>query len=97
MKGKTTPLLRDCPPSKAFTTVAGQVFRNYADLLDGLKRMEDRTFDHHVNHDGNHFKNWVQHLWSDDKLAKEFDLHPQRLKMANAVSQRIRSLAERHG
>jgi len=97
MKGKTTPLLRNCPDAKAFTAAGGQVFRNYAELLDGLKRMEDKTFDHHVNHDGNHFKNWVQHVWSDDKLARDFELQPTRLKMASAVSRRIRSLAERHG
>ena len=97
MKGKTTPLLRNCPDAKVFTVATGAVFRNYAELLDGLKRMDEHVFDKHVNQDGNHFKSWVQHVWSDDKLARDFELQPTRLKMASAVSRRIRSLAERHG
>lgn len=96
MKGKTTPLLRPCPDSKAFKAANGQVFRSYADLLDGLKRMDDATFDHHVNKDGNHFKNWVQHVFSDDKLARDFDRTQGRIQTAQKVAQRLRSLAMRH-
>jgi hypothetical protein len=95
-KGKTTPLLLNCPEHKAFNATNGQVYRNYAELLDGLKRMDDPAFDHHTNKDGNHFTNWVRHVWSDDKLARDFEQNPTRMRMAQSVARRLKSLALRH-
>ena len=97
MKGKTTPLLADCPEKSRFSAVNGTVFRNYAELLDGLKRMDDTTFRHHVNEGRNDFLNWVLHVYSDEKLAKDFEARPTRIHMAQNVSRRLRSLAEQHG
>lgn len=96
MKGKTTPLLMDCPDEKSFHTLDGKVFRNYADLLDALKRMDDHVFTHHVEGHRNDFGNWVKDVFSDDKLARDFKDEPKRLAMATKVSQRIVSLARRH-
>ena len=96
MKGKTTPLLRDVPDNKCFRTTAGQVFRSYAELLDGLKRMDDHVFAQHVNDSRNDFRNWVRDVYSDDKLARDFSNRPTRIGMAQAVAQRLRNLALRH-
>lgn len=96
MKGKTTPLLMDCPDNKCFSTLDGKVFRNYADLLDALKRMDDHVFEHHVTTTKNDFKNWVLHVYTDEKLAKDFAANPKRLAMAKSVAMRIKSLALRH-
>lgn len=96
MKGKTTPLLSNCPTDKQFTAANGAVFKNYADLHDALKRMDDATFTHHVNAEHNDFKNWVLHVYSDDKLASDFEAKPERMAMAQNVARRIQNLARRH-
>ncbi|MBI4150950.1 hypothetical protein HY492_02380 [Candidatus Woesearchaeota archaeon] len=97
MKGKTTPLLANCPDKHQFRTIHGAVFRNYADLLDGLKRMDDATFRAHVNEGKNDFKNWVLHVYSDEKLAKDFEARPTRLTMAQNTARRLKALALEHG
>ena len=96
MKGKTTPLLVDCPEKNHFLAANGAVFKNYADLHDGLKRMDDETFQHHVSSAKNDFANWVLHVYSDDKLSEDFAARPERLAMAQNVSRRIQNLARRH-
>ena len=96
MKGKTTPLLHDCPEDKSFRVADGSVFRNYAQLLDGLKRMEDEVFRSHVAEGRNDFKEWVLHVYSDDKLAREMEEKPNRIPMAQSVARRLKALALRH-
>lgn len=73
------------------------MLRNYVDLIDGLKRMEDSTFRHHVNEGRNDFRNWVLHVYSDEKLAKDFEHNPTRLGMAQNTSRRLKNLAMEHG
>ena len=97
VKGKKTPLLRNCPPGKCFYTSSGEVYANYAELLDGLKRMDAKTFRHHVKKNNNDFQSWVQNVYSDDKLSRDFDAKPTRLGMAANVARRLKYLAQRHG
>jgi hypothetical protein len=95
-KGKTTPLLRNCPEGLCFYATNGEIYTNYADLHEGLKRMDAKTFRHHVKKANNDFQNWVQHVYSDHKLAKEFGLKPTRLGMAQNLAKRMKYLAQKH-
>jgi hypothetical protein len=39
-------------------------------LADEIDRMSLDDFQHYVNEVDNHFANWVEHVFKDDKLAK---------------------------
>ena len=58
-------------PEHVFHFKDGKKAHNLKDLRDAIARMDDATFDHHVEDDNNDFANWVEFVYKNDALAKD--------------------------
>jgi len=59
----------NCPDDKVFFAVDGAIYRNYPELVSGLKRMDEGAFRFHVNEQKNDFACWIKDVFHDAKLA----------------------------
>ena len=46
------------------------VLQNLNQLPSALRKMDAKTFMHHVNDEKNDFANWTEHVFGEKKLAK---------------------------
>lgn len=59
----------NCPAEKCFWVNNGPILKNVAELPTTLRRMSDKTFQHHVNHQKNDFARWIKEVFGDARLA----------------------------
>lgn len=82
-------LLADVPQDRAFWCCDGRVFRNMAELADGLANMSDEVFLYHSNNEKHDFSNWLSDVVEDEKLAKDLSGSITRREAAKRVNDRV--------
>ena len=60
----------DCAPAKCFWVNNGPILKNIAELGNALRRMSDKTFQHHVAKNKNDFAKWIEDVFRDKNLAQ---------------------------
>lgn len=85
----------DAAPEHSFYVSDGSVYKNYLELLAGLKAMHADTFKYHCNEEKNDFMNWARDVFGDKRLAKDIAACKTKNTMARKVSARIKSLKVR--
>ena len=85
--------LEPVPEGQEFYCKDGKIFRKIEDLAEGLKKMDQETFFHHVNEERNDFSNWVKDVIGDTALASRMKRTKNQDKMVRGVIQRIASLS----
>jgi hypothetical protein len=70
----------------------GSVIKSLHELEAKLKDMDEETFAHHVGEDKNDFKNWIEHIIDDEKLAAKLSRFRTKNDMIRLVELRVRQL-----
>ncbi len=63
---------QNCPGDKEFVLANGSRLRNLFELSEELAQMNEDVFNHHVTKEKNDFASWVEHVFSEKKLAEHF-------------------------
>lgn len=79
-------------PEKAFWVNNGPILKNLNELAEELKRIDAKTFLHHVNEQKNDFSKWVKDVIGDNILAKQISKVKRKNAMARKVMRRIEAL-----
>jgi hypothetical protein len=87
-------ILSDVPEDKIFWVNNGRILRNLKDLSSALVDMENTTFTFHVNKDKSDFKNWINDVIGDKKLAKDISKTKKKEIMINKINKRIEQLTK---
>jgi hypothetical protein len=87
-------ILGSVPDEKNFWVNDGRVLRNLKDLSVALVDMDEDTFKHHVNKEKNDFKNWINDVIGDNKLAKDISKTKNQKVMENKINRRIEQLTK---
>ncbi len=85
--------LESVPEGSEFYCKGGRIFKKIEDLAEGLKRMDQETFLHHVSEDRNDFASWVKDIVGDAALASKIKKTKNQKKMARGVTQRVAGLS----
>jgi hypothetical protein len=72
-----------------FHLSSGRVLKNINELLNALKSMDHRTFEHHVNTHKNDFGNWIKHVYKDEWLASKVFETKDEHEMAKTIEARL--------
>jgi len=64
-------LLNDVKEEHTFWLNNGKSLSNLKELYKELRRMDDKTFSHHVNESKNDFYNWVKDVYNNKKLSDD--------------------------
>ena len=91
-KQESMKILNNVPEDKVFWVNDGKVLRNLKDLSAALDDMSKETFKYHVNKDKNDFKNWVEFVVGDKKLANGIGKLKSRTALLRKVDRRISQL-----
>ena len=75
----------------------GTVIKNLYELLEGLKSMDENTFNYHVNDQKNDFCNWIMDIILDSKLAELLIRVKKRNIFIRIVEKHIRILERKAG
>ena len=65
--------LKDSTKEDSFKTNFGEI-KNLKELRTLLFAKGKKLFNHYVDHNENHFANWIEHAFSDDELASSLRL-----------------------
>lgn len=87
-----SPFLTSVPEDKKFWCNDGKVFNNLEELEKGLKKMDESTFEYHVNSEKNDFSNWIYDVIGDVELANELRSIISKNLMKKKISDRIKEL-----
>lgn len=82
---ETKKILVNAEPEKCFWACDGQIFKNVKELAEGLKKMNDEVFKHHVTKEKNDFAKWVKDVFKEEKLALDLSS----AKTAKAAAKKI--------
>jgi len=66
-------LKKDTDEEHYFHLKTGNYCKNVMELLNALKKMDDATFNHHVNPEKNDFVLWINNIFNDKALAEELE------------------------
>jgi hypothetical protein len=55
--------------SKYFYARNGMIFKSLGDLILGIERMDDDTFNYHITNNNNDFSNWIKHVFDDVRIS----------------------------
>lgn len=91
-KRVASKLLANVPEEYVFFCADGQIFRNMAELADGLNSMSDEIFSYHFNCDKHDFSNWAKDVIGDEELARDLAEPITRFEVAIIVSTRVEDL-----
>lgn len=86
--------LKDVSDDKRFWLCDGNYLQNLVQLRDALAKMNDGVFSYHVNQEKNDFKNWVEGVILDTKLASELAKAKTKKAMFQKVSAAVRNYAK---
>jgi len=64
-------MVKNAKNSEYFFVKDGKAIKNIIELSNGLDKMTDDIFKHHVNEMKNDFANWIKDIFKEEKLAKE--------------------------
>ena len=95
MSKRKSKYLGDCSQECSFWSSDGSVFKNYAELSAGLRKMHKDTFSHHCNESKNDFHSWVKNVFGDVRLARQMKAAKSKTQLQRIVSSRIKSLKSR--
>jgi hypothetical protein len=84
--------LSDVHPDFHFRVKDGSTVKSLHELEAKLKDMDDETFVHHVSDEKNDFKNWIEAIINDDKLAAKLAKHKTKKDIIKVVELRVRQL-----
>jgi hypothetical protein len=84
----------DLPHDKWFYFKHGKRASTLEELRDVLEKLEDKEFKHHVTNEKNDFANWIEHVWSETKLAKDLREASEREGMVILLDDFIRGKKE---
>ncbi|NQV08446.1 hypothetical protein HQ529_01185 [Candidatus Woesearchaeota archaeon] len=88
-------LLADVRPEKHFVANDGTVIKNIYSLVDSLKKINNNTFEHHVNNDRNDFANWIRHVLKDKELADNIQRLKNKTKIIRKIERRIKYVEDK--
>lgn len=89
--------LKDFPNEKHFRIHMGTNISNVYQLVEALEVMNDETFNHHVTSKKNDFKEWVQNVIEDKKLAESLRNVKTKEFMAKKIKDRIKGIEKGTG
>jgi hypothetical protein len=81
--------LANVHPNNVFNLKDGAEIKNLKQLYITLHKMEQSTFDHHVNSERNDFGNWVKDVHKDYKLANSLFAAKNKNECVRAVGSRL--------
>ncbi len=84
------PLLSEIAPDKYFHLWGGETIKTIPELEQALKKMDDTTFRHHVNHKKNDFSAWIHDCFGDKMLAKELRKRQDKEKMIEVLKKKLK-------
>jgi len=79
-------------PEEYFILNTGLAIKNIEELNSALKKMNDETFNHHVNSEKNDFYNWIKNVLKDKKLASQLKKAKDKKEMISAISKKIQEI-----
>ncbi|MEK6946644.1 MAG: hypothetical protein AABX32_03470 [Nanoarchaeota archaeon] len=85
-------ILSNVPEDKVFWLNNGGVLRNLQELSSALADISEETFGYYVNNEKNDFKNWVNDVIGDKKLADEIAKTKSKEHLLSRVNKRINQL-----
>lgn len=85
-------ILSNVPDEKAFYVNDGKVLRNIRDLPGALVDMAENTYSFHVNKEKNDFRNWIDEVVGDKKLARELSRTRSKDVFLRKLDRRINQL-----
>ena len=85
-------ILGNVPEDKVFWLNDGKVLKNLQELSAALADVSEETFAYHANKEKNDFKNWVNEVLGDKKLADNISRVKSRQFMLNKVNKRLNQL-----
>ena len=80
----------NCLPHKSFWVNNGPIVKNIAELPGTLRKMSDKTFQHHVNKEKNDFAKWVRDVFGDKNLADAITKAKNSENMIRAIEYSLR-------
>jgi hypothetical protein len=94
-KQQAKRLLADVPEEYVFRFGDSHVLHNMKELANELRSMTDEGYAYYANSEKNDFVNWVRDVIKDDVLVKDLQRAGNRIQAANAVANRVASLARK--
>ncbi|MBW2983213.1 hypothetical protein KY327_02825 [Candidatus Woesearchaeota archaeon] len=76
-------------PEHVFHFKDGKKAHNLHDLKDVIRKMDDDTFNHHVDEDNNDFANWVEFVYKNESLAKDLQKVSDKKRMAEVIESEL--------
>lgn len=92
--GESGPLLDELTPEKAFHLWGGETIHTVPELKEALERMDDKTFQYHVNERKNDFSNWIEHCFGDKLLAETLRKYPRKEFMIALLTVRLKGVKD---
>jgi len=85
-------LLADVKLEHQFWSSDGTIIKNLNELHKAFTRMNEHTFNHHVNKQKNDFYAWVRDVHNDETLANKLKLAMTKQEMQQHIGKRIGEL-----
>ncbi len=85
-------MLNDVKPENTFWLKGGKPVKNIAELGRELKKMNNETFNHHVNDSKNDFASWIEFCVKDKQLATLVKTTKIPERMSAIVERRIQEM-----
>ncbi len=83
--GNLEEIFTEAPPEHTFKLRNGQEIKTLKELAGALIRMDDETFNHHVNLNDNHFANWVKDIFKNNELAEKIRVQSTRDELQKLI------------
>ena len=77
------------PQENYFKLCNGKSIKSIDELKSALKKIDDSTFQHHVNEERNDFYNWIKDVFQDKTLAIMIKNITDRKEMAGIIAQHL--------
>ena len=81
---------KDCVPEKSFWVNHGPILKNVAELPSALRKMGDKTFQHHVSPQKNDFAKWIREVFGEKNLAEALAKAKNKENMIRAIEYSLR-------
>lgn len=91
-KKQAKEIIGNVQEEKVFYLNDGRVLRNLGELAAAMKDMGEGVFNHHVTSDRNDFRNWVNDVIGDRKLADSLGRSKTRESALGKINSRLKEL-----
>lgn len=70
----------------------GQIVESLKDLPGVIRKLDEESFNHHVNDEKNDFSNWIKDVFGEAKLANDIQKIKSKSAIVKKISARIKTL-----